>query len=349
MVILSKDYCFCKIISIFKQTRGILTKELTGIMSKKIKIIFMGTPDFALPSLQGLIDDKDFDVLAVVTQEDKKIGRKQELTAPPVKQLAQKHNIPVFQPQSIKMNDPFLKLISDLEPDIIVVVAYGQIFPQKLLDIPKFGAINVHASLLPKYRGASPIEAALLNGDKETGVAIMKMAEQLDAGAILEMAKIHIAPDDNADTITVKLSILGGKILPLVLKDLVEGALRPIPQDESKATFCRKIEKDDGLINLKELTAAEIHNRIRAYTPWPSAFLMIEGKRLKLVEAIVDENTDLPPETVKDLSKNSIAVGTKKGVIIPIKVQLEGKKMMTIQEFLAGNRSLLTRLLTNPK
>ncbi len=318
-------------------------------MNQKLKIIFMGTPDFALPSLQTLIDDEDFEILAVVTQEDKKIGRKQELTAPSVKQLAQKNGLPVFQPQKIKGNKDFLTLMADLEPDLLVVVAYGQILPENFLEIPKYGAVNVHASLLPKYRGASPIEAAFLHGDKETGVTIMKMEEKLDAGPVLDVAKLTIKPEDNADTLTIKLSLLGGKILPYVLKDLAEGAMHPIPQDESKATFCHKIQKDDGLVDLVKLSAQEINNRLRAYTPWPSVFLMIDGKRLKLLEIDTDETMKIQPGIVKELTKNSVAMGTKLGAIIPQKVQLEGKKPMTIQEFLAGNRLLLSKLLTNPK
>jgi len=318
-------------------------------MSKKIKIVFMGTPDFALPSLQTLIDDDEFDVVAVVTQEDKKIGRKQEIMAPPVKQLAQKHNITVFQPGKIKGNKLFTDLIKNLKPDLFVVVAYGKILQKEFLDIPKYGAVNVHASLLPKYRGASPIEAALLQGDKETGITMMKMAEELDAGDILNVAKLTIEPQDDAETLTVKLSLLGGKILPYVLKDLVEGAISPIPQDSSKATFCHKIHKEDGLVDINSMNAREIFNRLRAYTPWPSVFVMVEGKRLKLVEMDVDENLKLAPGELKELTKTSIAVGTKKGAIIPRKIQLEGKKVMTIQEFLTGNRSLLSKLLTKPR
>lgn len=309
----------------------------------------MGTPDFSLPALQLLIDDDDIEVEAVVTQEDKKVGRKQEIVPPPVKVLAQKYNIPVFQPAKIRGNKDFAALLKNLNPDVLVVVAYGKILPREILDIPKFGAVNVHASLLPKYRGASPIEAALINGDTETGVTIMKMEEKMDAGDVLDIARLRIEPDDNAETLTIKLSLLGGKILPYVLKDLADGEAHPIPQDEKKATFCHKIQKDDGKIDLQTLSARQIKNLIRAYTPWPSAYVMVEGKRLKILEAKIDENLNLEPGTVKELTKNTVAVGTKHGALIPEKIQLEGKKIMTIQEFLAGNRSLLNKLLTNPK
>ncbi len=327
---------------------AMMAKTNSNDMHKKIKIIFMGTPDFALPSLQGLLKDEDFEVLAAVTQEDKKIGRKQELTPPPVKQLAQKYNVPVFQPPDVT-NDEFILLLSNLKPDIIVVVAYGKILPQKILQLPAYGAVNVHASLLPKYRGASPIEASLLNGDEETGVTIMKMVQKLDAGDILDVAKLKIETSDNAETLTTKLSLLGGKLLPYVLKDLAEDEIHPIPQDEGKATFCHKITKEDGLIDLKTSTALEIHNKIRAYTPWPSVYFFLDGKRFKILEAKVDENLQLQPGAFRELSKSSIAIGTKKGSIIPEKIQIEGKNAMTVQEFLAGNRSLLSKLLTNPK
>lgn len=309
----------------------------------------MGTPDFALPPLQSLIDDNDFEIAAVVTQEDKKVGRKQEIAPPSVKILAQKHNIPVFQPAKIRGNKDFAALLKNLQPDVLAVVAYGKILPQEILDIPKFGAVNVHASLLPKYRGASPIEAALINGDAETGVTIMKMEEKLDAGDVMDIARLHIEPNDNAETLTVKLSLLGGKILPYVLKDLADGEAHLIPQDEKKATFCHKIQKEDGKIDLQSLTARQIVNLIRAYTPWPSVYVITEGKRLKILEATADESLNLPPGAIKELTKNTVALGTKKGALIPEKLQLEGKKAMTIQEFLAGNRSLLNKLLTNPK
>ena len=315
----------------------------------KLKIIFMGTPDFALPALQALLDDEDFDVIAVVTQEDKKIGRKQVLTQPAVKELALKNGLTVLQPDKIKGNQKFIDLVKNLHPDIFVVVAYGQIIPKDLLQIPKYGAINIHASLLPKYRGASPIEAALLNGDTETGITIMKIAKELDAGDIIELSKLPIDEADSAESLAVKLSLLGGKILPYVLKDFVTGDIQPIPQNENQATFCHKIEKNDGLIDLQKLTAQEILNRVRAYTPWPSVFLQIDNKQLKLLAIDVEQQSELKPANVKDISKNEIAIGTKKGAIIPRIVQLEGKKPMTIQEFLSGNRALLNKLPTNPK
>jgi len=318
-------------------------------MPKPLKIIFMGTPDFAMPSLQALIDDKDFEVVAVITQEDKKVGRKQELTAPPIKQLAQKNNLPVFQPQKIKNNEDFQKLLKNLESDILVVVAYGQIIPKEILEIPKFGAVNVHPSLLPLYRGASPIEAALLHGDQETGVTIMKLISKMDAGPILNVTRLKILENDNAESLYTKLFLLGGKILPHVLRDLANSEITPLPQNESKASYCHKIQKEDGQINLPTLTAQEIMNRWRAYTPWPSIFLIVEGKRLKLIEMEIDEKLQLEPGIVKELSKNNIAIGTKQGAIIPKKLQLEGKKTMGIQEFLLGNRVLLSKLLTNPK
>ena len=315
----------------------------------KIKVIFMGTPDFALPALKSLVDDSEFEILGVVTQPDKKIGRKQEITPPPVKVLADRYKLPTLQPDKVRDNQQFQKLLQGLTPDFLVVVAYGQILPRAILDIPKYGAINVHASLLPLYRGASPIESALLHGDKETGITIMKIEEKLDSGAILHVEKLPIESKDNADTLTIKLSFLGGLTLPHVLKEIVDGALPGIPQNERLATSCHKIKKDDGLVELNKLTAPEIQNRIRAFTPWPSCFLIIDGKRFKLLEAEIDMTQNIKPGQTIELEKNTVALGTKKGLLIPLKVQLEGKKPMTIQEFLPGNRGLLTKLLTSPK
>ncbi len=348
---------------------------------KLTKVIFMGTPELALPSLQALIDDPHFEISAVVTQEDQKIGRKQVLTPPPVKKLALQHNLPVLQPNSLKENGDFFTLIKHLQPDFIVAVVYGNILPKTLLEIPSLGAINIHLSLLPKYRGASPFASALLNGEKETGITFIKMNEKLDGGNVLFMQKISIEKQDNSASLGTKLALLGAKFLPHVLKDIEENNIRETPQNELLATYCHKIKKSDGLIDFATLTAEEISNRIRAYAPWPSCFIFcgenetlrppkVNGefhasaqrereqakespswrgsepkrallKRLKIIEADIDMEKNITPGSVIDLTKSSIGIGTKKGLLIPKKVQLEGKKAITIQEFLAGNRELL--------
>lgn len=315
--------------------------------NQKLKVIFMGTPDWALPSLQSLIDHPDFEVITVVTQEDKKVGRDQKISPMPVKVLAEKHHLPILQPQKIHKNTLFINLLKKLEPDFIVVVAYAHLLPQEVLDIPKYGCINIHPSLLPKYRGASPIQSALLHGDLETGVSIMKMGKQMDNGPIFYVKKLPIDPKDNADTLGLKLFILAGMVLPEVLGEIAEGTLHAIPQNEAQATFCTKISKEDGIIDLKKLTAEEILNRIRAYTPWPSCFIILKDKRIKILEAEIDMGKNLEPGSILYLDKNSVGIGTKKGILIPKKIQLEGKKPLPIEEFLRGNKDLLTKLLAS--
>lgn len=317
---------------------------------QKVKVVFMGTPDFAVRPLQALIEDENIEVLTVVTQEDKKIGRKQVLTPPPVKRLALEHNIPVLQPPKLKNNKEAIELLEGLNADLFIVVAYGHILPPEVLRIPRYGSINIHGSLLPKYRGASPIEEALQSGDTETGLTFIQMENRLDAGPVLHVERIEIAPEDTALTLREKMSIRAAQILPAVLRDILEEVAIPIPQDESHATYCHKISKKDGLIDVTTMTAEEIKNRIRAYTPWPSCFLSLGDKRLKLLEVSVDpKSPKARPGEIVELENGRIGIGTKKGIIIPLQVQLEGKKPMTIQEFLRGNRELFKELLTSPK
>jgi methionyl-tRNA formyltransferase len=309
--------------------------------ARKIKIVYMGTPMFAVPPLEILLADADFDVLTVVTQEDKKTGRKQVVTAPPVKAAAILHNIPVLQPPSLKGNPEIVSLIKGLKPDFIVVVAFGQILPREILDIPKSGCVNLHGSLLPKYRGASPVEEALRNGDNETGITFIKMDDKLDSGNILLVQRLKIDPADNALILREKLCLLGTRLLPYLLKDIKDGLISPIPQNHSKATYCRKIRKEDGLVDLKTMSARQIVNHIRAYTPWPQCYLVGNGKRLKIIEAEFDENTAAPskivPGEIVATPSEKIGLATQKGILIPKTVQLEGKKAMPFQDFLRGN------------
>lgn len=308
----------------------------------------MGTPHFAVWPLEALAESPDFDVVAVVTQEDKKVGRKQLLTSPPVKGAAEEHSIPVLQPPSLKNNDDFVEILTKLAPDFIVVVAYGQILPQTILDIPTHGCINIHGSLLPNYRGASPIEEALRQGDKETGLTFIQMTAKMDAGPIMHIQRAPIDPKDTAATLREKLSILAGKMIPAVLQDILDGVAHPIEQNHDQATYCHKISKKDGLINLSTMTAQEIHNHVRAYTPWPTCFIRLGEKTLKLLEIETKDQNAKPGELV-DLEDGKIAIGTKKGLIVPLKVQLEGKGPMEIQDFLRGNRESLNALLASPK
>jgi len=315
--------------------------------SEKLKIIYMGTPDFAVPPLEALIDDESLDVVTVITQEDKKVGRKQELTPPPVKITALDNDIPVLQPPNIKNNDEFINMIVALKPDFIVVVAFGQILPDEVLKIPKYSCLNIHGSLLPKYRGASPVEEALINGDKETGITFIEMTSKLDAGGIYQLQRIDIADTDTSPTLRFKLSQLAAATLPFLLKEIADGVLTPLPQNEELATHCHKIEKTDGAINLSTNTAQEISNKIRAYTPWPGCYLTIDNKKLKILE-VETENSDANSPSI-DFKDDKVLIKTQKGYLIPLKVQLEGKKPTNIQDFLRGNKELFNKLLTNAK
>ena len=232
-----------------------------------MKIVFFGTPIFAAPILETLAEIPNFKILKVDTQPDKPVGRKGEITPPPVKKTALDLGLDVIQPQNKK------ELIEDLKgikADFFIVVAYGMIIPEKVLNIPKFGSINIHTSLLPNYRGASPIHESILNGDKETGITLIKIDSKLDHGPIILMKKIEIEESDNLTTLNAKLSNLSSQILPLALEDIKSGLLQPIEQEHSKATFCRKIKKSDGEISF-DMSARKILNMVKDYTPWPSA------------------------------------------------------------------------------
>lgn len=317
----------------------------------------MGTPEFALAPLQALINDPEIEVQAVVTKEDKKVGRKQILTPPAAKILAIKFNIPVLQPVKLK-NREFFELLKGLKPDFMVVVGYGKILPPEILEIPKFCCVNIHPSLLPKYRGATPVEEALLNGDTQTGVTTIKMDQGMDSGNILLTQKLEIKPEDSSIILYDKLFKLAAVLLPPLLRDYSEGLIKPIPQNHANATFCHKISKNDGLIDLNTMTAQQVVNMIRAYTPWRSCFLKVGDKTIKILEATADATTTeqsasqtakLAPGQVVNISKNEICLGTKKGLLIPKKVQLEGKNPVLIQDFLRGYPDFFKKILTNPK
>lgn len=311
--------------------------------SHPTKIIYFGTPDFAVPPLASLIADKSFDVEAVITRKDKKVGRKQILTAPPVKIFALENSTPVFQPPSLKDSE-FINLIKEIRPDFIIVAAYGKILPQSILDIPKFGCVNIHGSLLPNYRGASPIEEALRKGDKETGITFMKMNEKLDAGPVYQLQRININEDDDSITLRDKLSTLAAIQLPFILKDILDGVLEPLPQDESKATYCGKINKEDGLIRFTKMTAEEIINNIKAFTIWPNCHFNFGDKTIKILNAVLPDSNICPQKseagTIYVIDKKTAVIGTKKGCIQPVTIQPEGKKPMPFSDFLRGTAQL---------
>ncbi|MBD3156195.1 methionyl-tRNA formyltransferase [Candidatus Peregrinibacteria bacterium] len=301
-----------------------------------MNVIFFGTPDFAVPFVKHLAVDNEIELAAVVTQPDKPIGRKQVMTPPPVKTIAMDMGIPVLQPETIKGNPDFLTLIRKLEPDFIIVVAYGMILPQELLSIPTYDCINVHASLLPYYRGASPIQTSLLHGDSETGLSFMSMDQTLDTGDLYLLKKISIKEDDTQETLSKRLADLGATLLPSVLKDIYDGVLTPLPQNEEKATYCSKIEKTDALINPTSMTAREIYNMLRAFTPWPGIYMVYKGKRLKILEAHpVKESPSIKPGTFSTHDKK-LLLGTKEGILKLVTLQPEGKKAITAHDFMNG-------------
>jgi len=299
-----------------------------------LKIVFMGTPEFAVPSLKRLLEE-GYEIPLVITQPDKPAGRGRKVKPPPVKTFALEKGIHVYQPERLKGNEELEERLKELAPDLIVVVAYGKILPSWLLDVPKFGVLNVHASLLPKYRGASPIQSALLNGEEETGVTVMKVSERLDAGDILSQKKIKITESDNAETLSKKLSHEGALLLSETIPLYVSGKVKPVPQNESEATYCFQIRKEMGKIDW-EKPAREIFNMVRAFTPWPSAYTFFRGKRVQLLKVFPVSEAGEPGEVVKAGKELIVAAG--EGALRIDSLKPEGKKSITGEDFVRGYR-----------
>jgi methionyl-tRNA formyltransferase len=299
-----------------------------------MRIVFMGTPEFAVPSLKALIESGD-EVVAVVTQPDKPKGRGLEVTPPPVKTLAQKYGIPVLQPQKIKTEE-FLKQLEELRPDIICVVAYGKILPKGILELPRYGCINVHASLLPKYRGAAPINWAIIRGEKVTGITTMKMDEGMDTGDILLQREVPIEDEDTAETLSHKLSLTGAEVLIETLNLLKEGKLKPIPQNHSQATYAPMLKKEDGEIDWGK-TAEEIKNLVRGTLPWPGAYTFLDNKILKVYKVRVVEGQGKPGEVIKS-DKETLRVATGENALDILELQIEGGKRLDTATFLRGRK-----------
>lgn len=299
-----------------------------------MRLIFMGTPQFAIPSLEKLIKARDLEIIGVFTQADKKQGRKQEISYSPVKKIALKHNLTVFQPNRIKDQTD---IILNLKPDIIVVIAYGQIIPQSILDIPKYNCLNVHGSLLPKYRGASCLAAPILNGDNETGITIMKMEAKMDTGPILKQFKIKLNHTETLQDIHDTLANLSAEHLDSVILDYTKNKIKEKKQDDNQASYVKLTKKSDGLIDWQK-SATEIEREIRAYFPWPGSFSFYHAKMLKILEAkISNEQLNLKPGEVRYQAKK-IFIGTGQGVLDILKLQLSGEKILTSQEFINGHK-----------
>lgn len=304
------------------------------------KIVFMGTPDFSVPVLQQIIKD-GYEVIGVVTQPDRPVGRKKVLTPPPVKVEAVKHGIPVYQPEKIRQEEELAKILA-LKPDLIITAAFGQILPKKLLDAPKFGCINVHASLLPELRGGAPIHYAIIQGKKKTGVTIMYMVEKLDAGDILTSVEVPISENDNVGTLFEKLSTAGAELLSETLPLLLAGRLTPKPQNEEEATFATNIKREQEKIDW-EKAGEEIYNHIRGLNPWPVAFTTMEGQVLKIWQSEKVAGLKGKPGTILKIESDGFTVGTGNETAIKIiELQPSGKTKMQSEQFLRGAGSKIT-------
>ena len=304
---------------------------------EKTKIVFFGTHEFAAYILQGLIDFPFFEVALVVTQPDQAVGRKQILTPPLTKVIAQKHKIPVVQPETLKNFDFPIH-----EFDLSVVIEYGRIIPERLLSIPKYKTINIHPSMLPLYRGPTPIQAALLAGDSKTGVTIMQMDATMDTGPILLQKEIPIDPDDTFNTLREKLMPLALDALIESIPAFIDASIKAKAQNNTLAKYCKMLEREDGKIDWSQ-TTQKIYNHYRALTPWPGTWTMLNGKRLKLLEIKPSTNHLYPGKL--SLDKKGIFIGTKDASIEVMSLQLEGKSEMTAKVFVNGNKTIDGTLL----
>ncbi|HLF73043.1 MAG TPA: methionyl-tRNA formyltransferase [Anaerolineales bacterium] len=297
-----------------------------------IRIVFMGSPDFALPSLRALVNV--YEVVGVVTQPDRASGRGRELKSLPVKVLAQELEIPVIQPEKLRASEAMEQLRAS-GPDLIVVAAFGQILRKDVLDLPRYGCINVHASLLPRWRGAAPINAAILHGDEETGITIMKMDVGLDTGPILTQRSIRLTREDTAGSATGKLSQLGAELLIETLPGYLFGEIAPVPQPEQGATYAPMLKKEEGRLDFTR-PAEELERRVRAFNPWPGAFMELDGALLKVHRAHVEAGNAQAGERL--VYREQPGVGAGGGLLILDEVQPAGKKSMSGKSFLAGAR-----------
>ncbi|PLR87519.1 methionyl-tRNA formyltransferase [Bacillus sp. V33-4] len=305
------------------------------------KIVFMGTPDFSVPVLRQIIAD-GYEVIAVVTQPDRPVGRKRVMTPPPVKVEAVKQGIPVYQPEKIRQPEELEKILA-LKPDLIVTAAFGQILPKRLLEAPRYGCINVHASLLPELRGGAPIHYAIIQGKQKTGITIMYMVEKLDAGDILTQAEVPITEDDTVGTLHDKLSAAGAKLLSETLPKLLDGTLQSIAQNEEEATFAYNIKREQERIDWSK-TGEQIYDHIRGLNPWPVAYTTMNGAVLKVWKAEkINSSADAAPGTIIAIDADGFIVATGNQTAIKIsELQPAGKKRMTAEQFMRGSGLGLT-------
>ena len=297
-----------------------------------LKVVFMGTPDFSVPILEGLIEN--YNVVGVVSQPDRKVGRKQILKPTPVKEIALKNNIEVYQPANIKSD---YKEILDLKPDIIITCAYGQIVPKEVLDYPKYGCINVHASLLPKHRGGAPIHRAIINGDKETGITIMYMDVDMDSGDIISQKETIIEDSDNLETLHDRLSVMGKELLLETLPSIIDGTNNKVKQNEDEVSFSYNIKREEEHIDFNK-NSRDIFNLIRGLSPIPGAYFILDGKEMKVYNSIIGNNKydDKKNGEIVKVSKEGISVCCNDGEIIITDIKPFGKKRMLVKDYING-------------
>ena len=299
-----------------------------------MKIVFMGTPDYAVPTLEALVN-AGHTVAAVFAQPDKPVGRKHIITAPPVKVCAQKHGIAVYQPNTLR-DGGAEEILKQIAPDVIVVVAYGKILPPEILRIPKYGCVNGHASLLPKYRGSAPVQWAIISGETVTGVTSQLMDEGIDTGDILETAETEIGAEETADELFGRLSVITAGLLVKTLADLESGNVTPRKQEEEKASYAPIIKKEMALLDFKEKTAEQICNAVRGFYSWPCAYFFYDGKRVKVIKAVTAGKTAADAGTVTE-SGDRLVIACKDGTCVSlVTVQPEGSKPMTAKQMLCG-------------
>lgn len=309
-----------------------------------MNVIFMGTPDFSVPTLEKLIAQENVNISLVITQPDRKSGRGRKINKSPVKIIAEKNNIKVFQPEDIN-NKSSLDFIKSFEVDYIIVVAYGQILSKTILEHPKKYCINVHASILPKYRGASPINMAIMEGDKETGVTTMIMEEGLDKGDILKIKKFIIEPEMNAGELHDELMEVGGDLLIETILEIEKGNITPIKQDDSIATYAPMLNKDIGHINWND-NALEIHNKIRGLYPWPGSYTYYNGEKMKVIRTEYKNlNKSTKVGEIVEVSEKGIEVQSGDGTIIIKELQMPGKRKMNVKDYLLGNEIIKSKIL----
>lgn len=305
----------------------------------KKKIVFFGTPAFSVPFLDILIK-KDYNVLAVVTAPDKPVGRKQELKKSPIRELAENYKIPILTPEKIKSNQNFTAKLKSQKPDLCVLVAYGKIIPKEVLSIPRLGFVNVHPSLLPKYRGSSPLQYALMEGKKETGITIMRLDEKMDTGDILYQMKVKIEEGETSESLHGKIGRIGSEFLTEKLPEILDGKAKATKQDDGKATYTKLISRQDAMIDFSQ-SVIDIENKGRAFYPWPGLFMEFNGKRLKVIlpKAVVKTVKDAKPGKTIVTDDGKFAIMGKDGMLIPERLQLEGRKELSNNEFVNGTKN----------